>query len=86
MCVALRVATVDNGAMVCMLPNEALTDAGYHALLRYDKVHRYAGMRAARAWDTQQCRSERHDVTKTTTSASDSAKGSRGTGHTYLTL
>ena len=49
MCVALRVATVDNGAMVCMLPNEALTNAGYHALLRYDKVHPYAGIRAARA-------------------------------------
>lgn len=34
--------------MVCMLPNEALAD--YHALLRYDKVHAYADMRAARAW------------------------------------
>ncbi len=66
-CAALRVATVDNDPMVCMLPNEALTDAGYHALLSYDKVHPYAVMRAARAWCTQHSRSERHDVAKTTT-------------------
>ncbi len=38
MCTALHVATVDNDAIVCMLPNKVLADADYHALLSYDQV------------------------------------------------